>query len=104
MMNITLFAKTAHTKEGKTFIRYIGRLTNKQGKEISMAVRTSDDIPPFVQNKCPYIIEFNKEDANLQPHKYTDKDGNEKTSYTLWLKAYKESDEKYVDHSLDDFA
>lgn len=103
-MKITLFAKTAHSKDGKTFIRYIGRLKNKADKEVSMTVRTSGDIPPFVQSKCPYIIEFDKKDANLQSHQYTDKDGNEKTSYTLWLKKYKESEEKYVDHSLDDFA
>lgn len=103
-MKITLFAKTAHTKEGKSFIRFIGRLTNKEGKEISMTVRTPSKVPQFDETKCPYIIEFNKQDANLQPHKYTDKDGNEKTSYTLWLKAYKESEEQYVDHSLDDFA
>lgn len=102
-MKITLFAKTAHSRDGKAFIRYIGRLTNKEGKEIAMTVRPSGDIPQFVQSKCPYIIEFDKKDANLQSKKYTDKDGNERTSYTLWLKQYKESDEKFVDHSLDDF-
>lgn len=103
-MKITLFAKTAHTKEGKAFIRYIGRMTNNAGKEVSMTVRVSGKAPAFDQDKCPYIVEFDKKDANLQSHKYMDKDGNEKTSYTLWLKKYKESDEKYVDHSLDDFS
>lgn len=103
-MKITLFAKTAHTKEGKAFIRYIGRMTKKNGEEISVAVRTVNGIKPFEQGKCPCIIEFNKEDANLQAHKYTNKDGEEATSYTLWLNSYKESDEKYVDHSLDEFA
>ena len=103
-MKITLFAKTAHTKDGKAFIRYIGRMTNNAGKEVSMTVRTSGKAPAFDQDKCPYIVEFDQKDANLQSHKYTDKDGNEKTSYTLWLKKYKDSDEKYVDHSLDDFS
>lgn len=103
-MKITLFAKTAHTKDGKAFIRYIGRMTNNAGKEVSMTVRVSGKAPAFDQDKCPYIVEFDKKDANLQSHKYMDKDGNEKTSYTLWLKKYKESDEKYVDHSLDDFS
>lgn len=102
-MKITLFAKTAHSRDGKAFIRYIGKLTNKEGKEVTMTVRPSGDIPQFVQSKCPYIIEFDKKDANLQSKKYTDKDGNERTSYTLWVKKYKESDEKFVDHSLDDF-
>lgn len=102
-MKITLFAKTAHSKDGKAFIRYIGKLKKKTGDEISVVVRPVGDIPQFVQSKCPYIIEFDKKDANLQSNKYTDKDGNERTSYTLWLKQYKESDEKFVDHSLDDF-
>ena len=102
-MKITLFAKTAHSRDGKPFIHYITSMKDKNGKEISMSVRTPSDIPGFVQSKCPYIVEFNREDANLQARRYTDKNGNEKISYTLWLKAYKESDEKYVDHSLDDF-
>ena len=102
-MKITLFAKTAHSKDGKAFIRYITSMKDKNGKVISMAVRTPSDIPAFVQSKCPYIVEFNREDANLQARRYTDKNGNEKISYTLWLKAYKESDEKNVDHSLDNF-
>lgn len=102
-MKITLFAKTAHSKDGKAFIRYITSMKDKNGKVISMSVRTPSDVPAFVQSKCPCIVEFNKEDANLQARRYTDKNGNEKISYTLWLKAYKESDEKYVDHSLDNF-
>ena len=102
-MKITLFAKTAHSRDGKAFIRYIGKLKKKTGDEISVVVRTVSDIPPFVQSKCPYIIEFDKKDANLQSKKYTDRDGNERTSYTLWLKKYTESNEVFVDHSLDDF-
>ena len=102
-MKITLFAKTAHSKDGKAFIRYITSMKDKDGKVISMCVRTPSDVPAFVQSKCPYIVEFNKEDANLQARRYTDKNGNEKISYTLWLKAYKESADKYVDHSLDNF-
>ena len=102
-MKITLFAKTAHSKDGKAFIRYITSMKDKDGNVISMTVRTPSDVPGFVQSKCPYIVEFNKEDANLQERRYTDKNGNEKISYTLWLKAYKESADKYVDHSLDNF-
>ena len=102
-MKITLFAKTVHSRDGKAFIHYIGKLTNKAGEEISVVVRTVSDIPQFVQSKCPYTIEFDKKDANLQSKKYTDRDGNERTSYTLWLKKYTESSETFVDHSLDDF-
>ena len=50
-MKITLFAKTAHTKDGKAFIRYIGRMTNNAGKEVSMTVRVSGKAPAFDQDK-----------------------------------------------------
>lgn len=102
-MKITLFAKTAHSKDGKSFIRYIGKLKNKAGTDVTMTVKTSGDVQPFSESKCPYTVEFNKNDANLQTHKYKDKDGNDRVSYILWIKAYEESSEKYVDHSLDDF-
>lgn len=100
---ITIFAKTAHTKEGKSFIRFIGRLQNKKGEDVSMVVRTNRNAPQFDESKAPYNIEFDKKDANLQTRKYKDNDGNEHASYTLWLKDWKESDVPYVDHSLDDF-
>lgn len=103
-MKITVFAKTAHTQDGKPFVRFIGRLPKKDGTEVSMVVRTSQKAGNIDADKTPYIIEFNKEDANLSSRKYTDKDGNERVSYTLWLKKFTESSEKYVDHSLDDFA
>ena len=52
-MKITLFAKTAHSRDGKAFIRYIGKLTNKAGDEICVVVRPAGDAPQFVQSKCP---------------------------------------------------
>lgn len=102
-MEITLFAKTAHKADGTPFTRFIGRMPKKDGSIVNVTVRAIQDIPQFSQKKCPYIIEFDKKDANMQSRTYTDKDGNVKTSYTLWLKAYKESDKKFVDHSLDEF-
>ena len=35
--------------------------------------------------------------------KYTDKEGVEPIAKTLWISAWKNSDDVYVDHSLDDF-
>lgn len=50
------------------------------------------------------IIEIPKEKANLSPRYYTDPEtGEEKTSFDLWVSEWKESPEKYVDHSLDEF-
>lgn len=103
MTMITIFAKTAHTKEGKPFTRFIGRLKNKKGEDVTMTVRANKGAPQFDESKTPYNIEFDKGNANLQTRKYTDNDGNEKTSYTLWLREWKESSTPYIDHSLDDF-
>lgn len=102
-MKITVFAKTHHSQDGKQFTAFIGRMPKKDGTEVSMNVKTSKTAGNLDADKTPYIIEFNKEDANLSSRKYTDKDGVERTSYTLWLKKFKESSEKFVDHSLDDF-
>ena len=52
-------------------------------------------------------IEYEKEDANLseKKEKYIDEVGEEKEVIRrrLWISKYTESEEKYVDHSLDDF-
>lgn len=104
MTMITLFAKTAHTKEGKPFIRYIARLAKKDGTFVSAVVRTTGAAADLKTLDFPANIDFEKKDANLSSHSFKRNDGTEGTSYTLWLKAWKPSDEKYVDHSLDDFA
>lgn len=101
-MKITVFAKTAHTKEGKPFIRFIGKM-HKNGEEVNVVVKTSKSAQQLDESKCPYIIEFDKQDANMSTRKFTDSNNNERTSYTLWLKKWKESSEKYIDHSLDGF-
>lgn len=103
-MKVTVFAKTAHTKDGKEFIRFLGKMTNKKtGEEITVTIKTGKTAPRIDENKCPLIIEYNKPDANLSTRKYVNAEGVERESYTLWLKNWKESSEKYVDHSLDDF-
>lgn len=102
-MKVTVFAKTAHTREGKAFIRYLGKLKKKDGSEITAVIKTSKNAKEFKPDDCPMNIEYNKSDANLSIKTYTDSDNNERTSYTLWLKAWAPSKEKYVDHSLDEF-
>lgn len=103
-MKITIYAKTAHGKDGKTFIRFLGKMHNrKTGEEITVSVNASKGAPRFDESKCPMNIEYDKADGNLSAKKYTAKDGTEKTSYALWLKNWKESEDKFVDHSLDDF-
>lgn len=103
-MRITLFAKTAHTKDGKPFTRYIGKMDKKDGSQITVTCRATDKAKDLKSLTYPAIIEFDKKDANLASQTYTRKDGTEGTSYTLWLNKWAESSEKYVDHSLDDFA
>lgn len=104
MTLITVFAKTAHGKDGKQFIRYLGRLKKKDGSEINVVLHTTGKAKELKTLDCPANIEFNKQDANLASHKYTTNDGREGTSYALWLKDWKESEEKYVDHSMDGIA
>lgn len=109
-MKITLFSKKKHTKEGKEFNVFVGTLNRKDGTNQYMTVKYSGDDKrlDFDGRKCPYIIEFNKEDANItkKTRTLTDKETGETksiTNYTLWLKNYKESSEKFIDHSLDEF-
>lgn len=102
-MKITLFKKERTTKEGRKFNLFVGNLKKKDGTEQYVTVKTSGQAIPFNADKCPYIIEMNKEDCNMQTKQWTDKNGEVREDKTLWVKAYKESTEKYVDHSLDEF-
>lgn len=103
-MKITLFKKQGTTKDGRKFDYFVGKLNRKDGTSQYVTVKHSGDRRfDFDPNKAPYIIEVDKADANLQAKTWTDRDGNERKDYTLWVKNYRVSDEKYVDHSLDDF-
>lgn len=103
-MKLTVFRRNAHTKEGKLFTVFVSQLTKKDGTTQYVTVKTGKSCPALDETKTPYIIEVAKEDAHLSRRKYISaKTGEEAYSYTLWVNAYKESTEKYVDHSLDEF-
>ena len=105
-MKITVFSRKAKTNDGRTFNVFVSSLTKNDGTSQYVTVRYSgkDKNKEFDSAKCPYIIEFNKADANLASNSYEDKKtGEKRKNFTLWIKDYKESDEAYVDHSLDDF-
>lgn len=104
-MKTTVFAKRIKTKSGKSFIVFVTSLERKDGTKQYMQVMYSgkDRNKAFDSDVCPLVIEFNREDANVSAKTYTDRFGEERKSYTLWLKDYKVVDEKFLDHSLDDF-
>lgn len=104
-MKITVFASEKRTKEGKPFLVYSTRLINtKTGEEEYTQVKFVGNPQAIKKEDCPVIISFNTVDGNLAHRKFTDKEGVERTTNVLWLKNYTISDEKYVDHSLDDYA
>lgn len=104
-MKTTIFAKRVKSHDGKSFVVFVTQLERKDGSRQYMRVMYSgkDRSKVFDTGICPLVIEFNREDANVSAETYTDKSGEERKSYTLWVKDYKVSDEKFVDHSLDDF-
>lgn len=103
-MIITVFAKSATSKEGKKYIIYLGRLTNKAtGEEVNVRVKFREDCGQPRADACPMTIIVPKEAANLVTSTYTVEDkGEERTSRTLWIAKWSEG-EPYVDHSLDEY-
>ena len=104
-MKTTIFAKRVKSHDGKSFVTFVTQLERKDGSKQYMRVMYSgkDRNKAFDTDVCPLVIEFDREDANVSAQTYTDKSGEERKSYTLWLKDYRASAEKFVDHSLDDF-
>ena len=104
-MKAKIFAKRIKAHDGKSFTIFVTNLERKDGTQQYMKVMYTgkDKNKSFDSDTCPLVIEFEREDANISTTSYSDKNGEERKSYTLWLKDYKASDEKFVDHSLDDF-
>lgn len=105
-MKITVFSRKAKTNDGRTFNVFVSSLNKNDGTSQYVTVRYSgkDKNKEFDSAKCPYIIEFKKEDANLSSNSFEDKKtGEKRKNFTLWIKDYTVSEEKFVDHSLDDF-
>lgn len=104
-MKTTVFAKKVKTNDGKSFFTYVTSLEKKDGSKQYMKVMYSgkDKNKSFDPETCPVVIEFDRDKANISTTSGTTKDGKEWKRYTLWLKDYTVSEEKFVDHSLDDF-
>lgn len=113
-MKFDIFAKhrTGSTAQGDgkmkayDFYSYTTRLTKKDGEVITAGVKFHKEITPPDGKACPCTISVKRNDMNLAQDmlEYRDEEGNiteVKTVYTLWVKAYTQSE--YVDHSLDDF-
>lgn len=101
-MKLTVFAKKKQMSNGVSFTTFVTTLTKNDGSTLPCQARFKDHIEPK-PDECPIIIEVPKSDANLSKKPYTDKDGNKKDSYTLWINNWSRTGEVYVDHSLDDF-
>lgn len=106
-MKVTIFAQKKQTKEGKTFYTYLATLTKKDGSEDKVEAKFREECGAPDPKKCPLIIEVDKSDANISEKEetYTDEVGEEKkvTRRRLWISKYSESEEKFVDSSLDDY-
>jgi len=101
-MKKAIFARNIESN-GTRFTVYSTRLTiSSTGEVVASKVKFRNPCIGPAKDACPCIIEFDKKDANLVRKNYTASDGETRTSYTLWITAYKMTDEEYVDHTLDD--
>ena len=105
-MKVTLFSKKIKGKNNTSFNIITTKIMRKDGTEVYARVRFNGCVEPELSGG-PAIIEFEKGNANMssRSRNVVDDDGVVHTAinYTLWIKNYKLSDEKFVDHSLDDF-
>ena len=99
-MKITVFSKMSSKHDGSKFTGYVTKLKKKDGSEIYCRVRFHEGCS--APRECPAIIEVEKDKANLIKRHY-EKEDKAYDIYTLWITDWKPTDEKYVDHSLDDF-
>lgn len=100
-MEITVYAKTKKTVEGRTFRIYLSRITRKStGEQIPVRVNFKEGVP--LPTVFPVNLVIQKENANLTEKHYYDDEGVKRTSHNLWIEKY-EMGEPFVDHSLDDY-
>lgn len=107
-MKVTIFSQKKETKEGKKFYTYLASIKKKDGSEDKMEAKFREECGAPDPKKCPLIIEVDKASgSNVSEKKvtYTDEVGEEKEAIrrTFWIAAYTESDEKFVDTSLDEY-
>ena len=104
-MEITVFAKKRQTKDGaKTFFSYLGKLTRKDGTQLTVSLKFRDECGAPASTECPMNIIVEKQDANLSDRIIgSDRETGEAIyGHTLWVSKWKRGSD-YVDHSLDDF-
>ena len=99
-MKITVFSKKISKHDGSKFTGYVTKLNKKDGSEIYCRVRFREGCS--APRECPAIIEVEKDYANLVRRHYKN-DDKEYDIYTLWITDWEPTDEKYIDHSLDEF-
>lgn len=99
-MKITVFSKKISKHDGSKFTGYVTKLKKKDGSEIYCRVRFHEGCS--APRECPAIIDVNKDHANLIKRHYEIED-KAYDIYTLWITDWNLAEEKYVDHSLDDF-
>ena len=99
-MKITVFSKKITKHDGSKFTGYVTKLKKKHGTEIYCRVRFHEGCS--APRECPAIIAVNKDHANLIKRHYVNED-KAYDIYTLWITDWNPTEEKYVDHSLDDF-
>ena len=107
-MQITDVRVRQETKEGKKFYTYLASIKKKDGSDDKLEAKFREECGAPDPKKCPLIIEVDKTSGSniaTKQVKYTDEVGEEKeaTRRTLWIAAYTESDEKYIDTSLDEY-
>ena len=98
-MKVTVFGKSKNNKDNKAFTAYSGRLTRKDGSELSVGIKFRQPCVGPKKEDCPVNIIFDKADANLSQRYDSERDT---MYYTLWVSKY-QLGEPYEDHSLDDF-
>ena len=104
-MVVTVFAKKKTAIDGRQFNTYFGKLTKKDGEEITAQIKFREECG--APQKCPCNVVLNHSDCNYseKEKKYTDaKTQEEKTTVerVLWVSAWTEG-EPYVDTSMDGF-
>ena len=106
-MKVVIFSQKKKTKEGREFNTYLATLTNKDGEEVKIEAKFREECGAPDPKKCPIILEVEKSAANISKKKeiYKDELGEDKEVIRrrLWISRWSESDEKFVDHSMDDF-
>lgn len=106
-MKVTIFAQKKKSKDNMEFYTYLATLTKKDGSEDKLEAKFRKECGAPDPKKCPLIIEVDKDKANISETKeaYTNEVGEEKEVIRrrLWISAYTESEEKFVDSSLEDY-